>query len=67
MQLFQGANKAKTLIPKKYALKPPTFFLNTRFFALKPLNLYLEKWLVLTGFGMIRLKEVQKQIREQGE
>jgi hypothetical protein len=48
---IQGSNKAKTLIREKYAPKFPIFGLKPRFFTLKALNLYPEKWLVLAVFS----------------
>ena len=47
---IQGPNNAKTLIWEKCAPKSPVFGLKPRFLAIKPLNLYSEKWLVLAVF-----------------
>ena len=42
---------AKTLIFEDYVPKSPNLGLKPRFFALKLLNLYPEKWLVLAVFS----------------
>ena len=54
----------KTLMREKYAPKSPIFGLKPRFFALKPLDLYSQKWLVLAVFGVIRLESIQKQYQK---